>query len=353
MESLNNNLKTANLKGNIMKTARLFAASALALTTQAAFAGPVAEHDTQAFLNALNSGGGKPMEQMRPEEARQVLIGAQASVKTDLSSVEVSNKTITQDGQQVELTVVRPRGAKGQLPVFMFFHGGGWVLGDFPTHARLVRDLVNNSGAAAVFVNYTPSPEARYGVAINQAYAATKWVAAHGKEIKVDGSRLAVAGNSVGGNMAAVVSLMAKQKGEPKIRYQVLLWPVTDASFDTASYQQFENGYFLTRNMMKWFWDNYTTDAAKRNEITASPLRATVDQLKGLPPALVQTAELDVLRDEGEAYARKLDAAGVAVTATRYNGMIHDYGLLNPLAHVPAVQGALLQAGSELKAHLK
>jgi len=336
-----------------MKTAKLLAASILAVATQATFAAPVAEHNTQAFLDALNGSGGKPMEQMSPQEARQVLIGAQASVKTDLSSVEVSNKTITQDGQKIELTVVRPRGAKADVPVFMFFHGGGWVLGDFPTHARLVRDLVNNSGAAAVFVNYTPSPEAHYGVAINQAYAATKWVAAHGKEIKVDGSRLAVAGNSVGGNMAAAVTLMAKDKGEPKIRYQVLLWPVTDASFDTASYQEFDHGYFLTRNMMKWFWDNYTTDAAQRAQVTASPLRASTEQLKGLPPALVQTAELDVLRDEGEAYARKLDAAGVAVTATRYNGMIHDYGLLNPLAHVPAVQGALLQAGTELKTHLK
>jgi len=336
-----------------MKTAKLLAASILAVATQATFAAPVAEHNTQAFLDALNGSGGKPMEQMSPQEARQVLIGAQASVKTDLSSVEVSNKTITQDGQKIELTVVRPRGAKADVPVFMFFHGGGWVLGDFPTHARLVRDLVNNSGAAAVFVNYTPSPEAHYGVAIKQAYAATKWVAAHGKEIKVDGSRLAVAGNSVGGNMAAAVTLMAKDKGEPKIRYQVLLWPVTDASFDTASYQEFDHGYFLTRNMMKWFWDNYTTDAAQRAQVTASPLRASTEQLKGLPPALVQTAELDVLRDEGEAYARKLDAAGVAVTATRYNGMIHDYGLLNPLAHVPAVQGALLQAGTELKTHLK
>jgi len=172
----------------------------------------------------------------------------------------------------------------GDTPVFMFFHGGGWVLGDFQTHARLVRDLVNYSGATAVFVNYTPSPEAGYGVAINQAYAATKWVAARGREIKVDGSHLAVAGNSVGGNMAAVVSLMAKNQGQPKIRHQVLLWPVADANFDTESYNQFANGYFLTTGMMKWFWDNYTTDASKRADITASP--ATAAQLQGLPPAL-------------------------------------------------------------------
>lgn len=334
--------------------AKLLAASLFAIGSHAALAAdPVPERTTQGFLAALNGAGGKPMEQMTPQEARQVLVGAQASVKTDLSSVDVSNRTIVQDGQKVELTIVRPKGAKGTLPAFMFFHGGGWVLGDFPTHARLVRDLVGNSGAAAVFVNYTPSPEAQYGVAINQAYAATKWVAAHGKEINVDGSRLAVAGNSVGGNMAAVVSLMAKDRGEPKIRYQLLLWPVTDANFDTASYRQFENGYFLSRNMMKWFWDNYTTDNAKRSEITASPLRATEAQLKGLPPALIQTAELDVLRDEGEAYGRKLDAAGVDVTVTRYNGMIHDYGLLNALAKVPEVQAALRQAGTELKTHLK
>jgi len=314
---------------------------------------PVPERHVEAFLKALNSGGGKPLEQLSPKDARQVLVGAQASVPTDLSSVEVSNKTVEQDGQKIDLTIMRPRGAKGETPVFMFFHGGGWVLGDFSTHSRLVRDLVNNSGATAVFVNYTPSPEAKYGVAINQAYAATKWVAAHGKEIKVDGKRLAVAGNSVGGNMAAVVSIMAKNEGQPKIRAQILLWPVTDANFETGSYNQFSNGYFLTKGMMKWFWDSYTTDESKRAEITASPLRASAEQLKGLPPALIQTAELDVLRDEGEAYGRKLDAAGVDVTVTRYDGLIHDYGLLNALATVPAVQSAMRQAGNELKAHLK
>jgi len=212
---------------------------------------------------------------------------------------------------------------------------------------------VVGSGAAAVFVNYTPSPEAHYPVAINQAYAATKWVAEHGKEINVDGKRLAVAGNSVGGNMAAVVSLMAKDKGTPAIKFQLLLWPVTDANFETASYNQYAEGHFLSKNMMKWFWDNYTTDAKQRGEIYASPLRATTDQLKGLPPALIQTAGADVLRDEGEAYGRKLDEAGVAVTSVRYNGMIHDFGLLNVVSQVPEVRSAMLQASQELKEHLK
>lgn len=311
------------------------------------------EPTTQSFLQALEAGGGKPLEQLSPQDARAVLVGAQASVKLDLPKADVSEKTITVDGQQIKLTIVRPAGVTKTLPAFMFFHGGGWVLGDFPTHERLVRDLVANSGAVAVFVNYTPSPEAGYGVAINQAYAATKWVAEHGKEIKVDGKRLAVAGNSVGGNMAAVVALMAKEKGGPALRSEVLLWPVTDANFETASYNQFANGYFLTKNMMKWFWDSYTTDAAKRKEITASPLNATPAQLAGLPPTLIQTAENDVLRDEGEAYGRKLQAAGVAVTSVRYNGMIHDFGLLNVLAKVPAVQTAMRQAGEELKFRLK
>ncbi len=333
----------------------LLSGAVLAVAIGNAFAAgsPGVEHHTQAFLQALEAGGGKPLETLSPQDARAVLVGAQASVKVDLSGVSVSEKTIQAGGQSIPLTIVRPEGVKGELPVFMFFHGGGWVLGDYPTHARLIRDLVVNSGAVAVYVGYTPSPEAQYPTAIDQAYAATRWVGEHGKEIQVDSSRLAVAGNSVGGNMAAVVALKAKEAGTPKLSFQLLLWPVTDANLETASYNQFAQGHFLTKPLMKWFWDNYTTDPKQRAERFASPLQATTEQLKGLPPALVQTAEFDVLRDEGEAYARKLDAAGVTVTAVRYNGMIHDYGLLNPLAHIPAVQAALRQAGAELKQHLQ
>ena len=337
-----------------MNTAKtLFAAALLAATATYAGAAslPGVEHQTAGFLKAIE--GGKPIEQMSPQEARAVLVGAQSGGKVTLAPADVSEKTVQLDGKPVKLTIVRPAGAKGILPVFMFFHGGGWVLGDYPTHERLVRDLVAGSGAVAVFVNYTPSPEAGYGVAINEAYAATRWVAEHGAQIGVDGKRLAVAGNSVGGNMAAVISLMAKQKGAPALRSQVLLWPVTDANFDTPSYQQFADGHFLTRNMMTWFWDNYTHDADARREIYASPLQASVEQLTGLPPTLIQTAEFDVLRDEAEAYGRKLDAAGVAVKTVRYNGMIHDFGLLNVLSEVPAVRSALEQAAQELKQRLQ
>jgi acetyl esterase/lipase len=335
-----------------MKSLKTLVAASLTVAAAGAFAAPAApgvEPQTANFLKAIENGPG--LETLSPADARQVLVGAQKGAA--LPKADVSEKTIKVDGQDVKLHIVRPAGSKGTLPAFMFFHGGGWVLGDYPTHERLVRDLVVNSGAAAVFVDYTPSPEAGYGVAIKQAYGATRWVAANGKEIRVDGSRLAVAGNSVGGNMAAVVALMAKDQGQPKLRAQILLWPVTDANFDTGSYKQYAEGHFLTRNAMKWFWDNYTTDAAARKEIYASPLQASVAQLKGLPPALVQTAEFDVLRDEGEAYGRKLAEAGVDVTTTRYNGMIHDFGLLNPLSQVPAVRGSLRQAGAELAYRLK
>ncbi|NDI98907.1 alpha/beta hydrolase [Flavobacterium sp. LaA7.5] len=301
------------------------------------------------FLNVLNTGGGAPLETLKPQDARQILVGAQKSVVVDYSGIEESEKTITQDGYTVTLHIVKPKGAKKDIPVFMFFHGGGWVLGDYPTHKRLVRDLVVASGAAAVFPDYTPSPEAQYPIAINQAYAATKWVAAHGTEIGIDGKNLAVVGNSVGGNMAAVVALMAKDKKGPEIKLQVLLWPVTDADFTRPSYTLYAQERFLTTPLMQWMWNNYLPDVEKRKEIYASPAQASLAQLQGLPPTLIQLAENDILYDEGLAYGRKLDEAGVPTTVTTYNGMIHDYGLLNPIADEPAVKVALLQAAVVIK----
>ncbi len=313
---------------------------------------PLVFTEVQAFLKALNSGNGKPLEQLSVTDARQVLVGAQKSVEVDYSGITESEKVISQNGLKVKVHITKPKGVKPNAPVFIFIHGGGWVLGDYPTHRRLVRDLVVNSGAVAVFPDYSPSPEVQYPVAINEIYAATQWVAEHGHEIGVDGKKLAVVGNSVGGNMSAVIALMAKDKKGPAIKLQVLLWPVTDANFENESYNAFAEGRFLTKNMMKWFWDNYLPDVEKRKEIYASPLQASIEQLKGLPETLVQTAENDVLRDEGEAYARKLNEAGVKVTLTRYNGLIHDYGLLNPIAHVNSIQVATLQAAAVIKSVL-
>jgi acetyl esterase len=312
---------------------------------------PHIDRQVKEFLKVLNAGGA-PLETLSKEAARQVLIGAQASVKVDLSGIEVSQKTINADGQEISLNIVRPEGVTEELPVFIFIHGGGWILGDYPTHERLVRDLVVASGVVAVFVNYTPSPEAQYPIAINQIYSATKWVAENGKDINVDGSRLAVVGNSVGGNMAAVTALQAKAKNGPKISLQVMMWPVTDAGFGWESYKLFGQDRFLTTPLMKWMFDQYTTDAGERAQILVSPLNATLEELKDLPPALIQVAENDILRDQGEAYGRKLNEAGVTVTTVRYNGMIHDFGLLNALATVPSVKSLIIQAAAELKKYL-
>jgi len=325
--------------------------------TKAALAGPVdyttdphLDKEVIEFLKAVN--GGPPLESLPKQDARNVLIGAQAAVPVDLSGIEESEKTITNDGFTVKLNIVRPAGVPGELPVFIFIHGGGWILGDYPTHKRMVRDLVVLSGFAAVFVNYTPSPEAHYPQAIHEIFAATKWVAENGKEIGVDGKNLAVVGNSVGGNMTTVTSLLAKQHGSPRIKLQIMMWPIVDAGFDTESYRLYGKERFLTTSVMKWMYDQYTTDPAQRKEIYASPLHATIDQLKGLPPTLIQVAENDILRDEGEAYGRKLNAAGVPVTCIRYNGTIHDFGLLNGLAEQPSTRSMFVHAAAELKKYL-
>lgn len=313
---------------------------------------PRLSRETKEFLKVLNSGG-VALETLPPLEARQVLVDAQADVQVDLSGIEESEKTITADDYSITLNIVRPEGVKGKLPVFIFIHGGGWVLGDYPTHKRMVRDLVVLSGFTAVFVNYTRTPDAQYPQAINEIYAATKWVAEHGEEIGVDGKKLAVVGNSVGGNMSAVTTLMAKAKGSPEIKLQILMWPIVDANFETNSYQQFGEQRFLTTSLMKWMYDLYIPDPEKRKDIYASPLQATIEQLKGLPPALIQLAENDILHDEGEAYGRKLDEAGVKVTTVSYNGMIHDFGLLNSLAELPPTRSLFIQAAAELKKHLQ
>ncbi len=310
---------------------------------------PVLYPAVQDFLNKLAAQGGPPLYELSPQDAREVLRGLQA-LKIARPPADIEDRVLPVGPQgRVSIRIVRPRGVWQTLPTIMYFHGGGWVLGDQDTHDRLIREIANGTGAAVVFVNYTPSPEAQYPVPVEEAYAATQWVAEHGGEIHVDSSRLAVAGDSVGGNMATVVALLAKERGGPPIRVQVLFYPVTEAGFDTPSYDQFAEGYFLTREAMKWFWDQYAPDPAARREPTASPLLASVDQLHGLPPTLIITDECDVLRDEGEAYARKLIEAGVKVTATRYLGIIHDFVLLNAITDTPAPRDAIARAGHMLR----
>ncbi len=306
----------------------------------------------KAFLRPLNAGG-PAVESLSAQDARNVLMNLQASVKVNLSGIDECEKSITQDGYTVKLTIVRPQGNKRKLPVFIFTHGGGWVLGDYPTHKRLVRDLVVSSGFAAVFVNYTRTPDAQYPRAINEIYAAIKWVAEHGGEINVDGKRIGVVGNSAGGNMTAVTCLKAKVNQGPEIQVAILMWPATNAEFTNESWMLYGQDRFNTASLMKWTWDLYIPDVAKRKEIYASPLQASIEELRGLPPTLIQVAENDILRDEGEAYGRKLADAGVIATTVRYNGVIHDWGMLNGLATIPQTQDLIIQASAELKKYLK
>jgi acetyl esterase len=312
----------------------------------------ILESRTRDFLRELERQGGPSPHELTVEESRRQQSAMQA-IDVPVPVADVDDRSVPGGPTgQVPVRIVRPAGAQGPLAAVLFFHGGGWVVGGKDTHDRLVRAIANGSGAAVILVDYARSPEARYPIALEQCYAATKWAAEHGAELGLDPSRLAVTGDSSGGNLAAAVALLARQRGGPDLSCQVLLLPATDASFDTPSYREFAGGPFLTRELMGWFWDHYAPDKDARRDATASPLRATVEQLRGLPPALVITAENDVLRDEGEAYARKLMAAGVEVTATRYLGTIHAFVLLNALAGTPAARAAVDQTTAFLKTNL-
>lgn len=305
------------------------------------------ESAAQAFVEATSE---PPfLYQLPVAEGRAAVDGVQDD---PIFKPEVDEEWIEVPGGptgDVKVRIVKPLGATGPLPVILYVHGAGWVFGDAHTHDRLVRDLAIGAEAAVVFPEYDRAPEFQYPHQIEQAYAVAQWVTKQGSDKGLDGRRIAVAGDSVGGNMSAALTLLAKQRGDVGFVFQVLFYPVTNADFDTTSYHDFAEGYFLARDGMKWFWDQYTTDPAQRAEITASPLRATTEDLTGLPPALVITAEADVLRDEGEAYAANLRRAGVDVTATRYLGIVHDFVMVNSLHETAAAKAAIAQAVGALR----
>lgn len=281
--------------------------------------------------------------ELGPAGARKVLDDVQAA---PIAKPDVQEKWITVPAEvgDVQVRIVKPVDATGSLPTVLYMHGGGWVLGNAATHDRLVRELAVGANAAVVFVEYDRSPEAQYPVAIEQGYATAQWITQHGATERLDASRLAVAGDSVGGNMTTALTLMAKQRGDVTFIHQSMYYPVTDAGQDTDSYLEFADGPFLTAKGMAWFWDCYLPDETRRSEITASPLRASTDQLSGLPEAFLIVDENDVLRDEGEAYGRKLLEAGVRTTFLRYNGILHDFMMVNPLRETAATTGAVEQA---------
>ena len=298
----------------------------------------VLEPAAQAFADATAN---PPfLYELGPEGARKVLDDVQAA---PVALLDIDERWVNVPCAHggVAVRIVTPPEADGPLPVVLYIHGGGWVLGNAATHDRLVRELAVGAHAAVAFVEYDRSPEAQYPVAIEQAYATAQWITRRGADEGLDATRMAVAGDSVGGDMAAAVAIMSKQRGDVTFIHQSMYYPVTDAAQNTDSYREFANGPFLTAKAMAWFWDCYLPEVALRSEITASPLRASIDELQGLPAALVIVDENDVLRDEGEAYARKLTAAGVATTSLRVNGIIHDFMMLNPVRDTAAATAAI------------
>ena len=313
---------------------------------------PRIDPQVRAFLARIDKDS-SPFWELPQPKPQDILTALQNQTPVDMSGQTTVEKTITQNGHTVKLYIMTPQHITGKPGVLFFIHGGVWIVGNFENHKRLLRDLVVGSGQVGVFVEYTPLPQAKYPTQLEEIYAALEWTAAHAGEFGADGSRIAVAGNSVGGNMSAALTLMTKDRKGPKITFQVLLIPATDASVETDSYHEYGAGRFLTRDFMKYGWDLYAPDDKTRYLPYVSPLRAGNDELNGLPPALVITAENDPLRDEGEAYARKLKEAGVEVTATRYNGMIHDFVALNAIVNVAAVQAALHQASAVIRLALQ
>lgn len=293
------------------------------------------------FVDSLQQSGGKPLYELTPQEARNVLRSVQKS-ETLPAAAQITEISVPLTAKRnMRLLLVKPEHAPENLPLVFYIHGGGWVMGDETTHDRLIRQMANDIPAAVAFPVYIPSPEAQYPQTTNDLFTALQYIAAHAEEYGVNGKFLTVAGDSVGGNMATVMALLAKKNGNnPKISFQLLLYPVTDADFHTASYKEFADGPWLTKKAMEWFWQQYAPDKKSRQEIYASPLRANPEDLSDLPPALIITDENDVLRDEGEAYARKLNTAGVPVGSVRINGTIHDFLVLNALADTEPTQEA-------------
>ncbi|MEV4262111.1 alpha/beta hydrolase [Kribbella sp. NPDC049584] len=310
------------------------------------------ERRVREFLTELNKNP-DPFWLLPGDQVRATLSGLQATVPVDLGGVDVTEQDIEIDGVRTKLYIQRPSGVDGPLPVVLFLHGGVWIAGDFDNHQRLTHDLVTATGYAVVFVEYTPIPDAVFPTQLEECYAALQWIAREGSSAGLDASRLAVAGNSVGGNLSAALTMYARDHDGPQIKVQLLLYPATDARFDTESYQEFADGRFLALDFMKFGWDVYAPDEATRRNPYAAPLQARPDQLRGLPPAVIHTSGNDVLRDEGQAYGHKLDEAGVDVVSVMYVGQIHDMALLNPIHDLPSVRAEFRHAAADLAHYLE
>lgn len=301
------------------------------------------EATTAALLAAAAEAGAPPLSDLSPAQAREMYRMMQPPAD-DITVGKVENRRIPGPAGDIPIRIYHPEGS-GPFPIHLHYHGGGWVIGDLDTHDADCREVCRRAGVIVIAVDYRLAPEHPYPAAVEDCFAAAQWAAANAAAIGGHGGPVSVGGDSAGGNLAAVVSRLARDAGAPEINFQLLIYPVTDAAMDTASYTENSDGYMLTRQSMNWFWESYCSDPARRLEPDASPLRAA--DLAGLPPAHVMTAEFDPLRDEGEAYARRLQEAGVAVTCERYDGLIH--GFFSQARMVPAAQPALDAAAKVLR----
>lgn len=302
---------------------------------------PHLSKEMKEFLNELSQRNEQPLYEMAPEQARDFLSSIQQESKHEISAEVEDTIVMTPEMDNVDVRIVRPKNKDNEvLPAILYIHGGGWVMGGKDTHDYLIKKLSLCSNAAVIFPDYELSPEARYPKAIDQCYSVLKYISNHPDEFNIDSDKIIVAGDSAGANMAAAIALRAKLENGPKIYYQMLLYPVTSAKMNTKSYSDFKDGPWLSKKSMEWFWDMYAPEKERREEIYASVLNASLDELSGLPAALILTNQNDVLRDEGELYAQKLMDAGVKVASVRINGVIHDSMMLNAINLDTSVQAA-------------
>ena len=306
-------------------------------------------NDVKTFLEEIEEREDKPLYEMTPEEARDFLLSVQRKNYVNIDA-EVTDKTISSSkAEKIDIRTIKPKTKTGKLPAIIYAHGGGWVMGDKEAYDMLIKRLANESECCVIFADYKKSPEHTYPSALNEICGVLEYVTKYPDEFNIDINKIALAGDSAGGNLAAACALKTNYEGGPKIKALALLYPVTDASMNTKSYEEFKNGPWLSKKSMEFFWESYVPDKKRREETYASLLNASTDELKNLPQTLILTVENDVLRDEGEAYADRLMQAGVPVIAVRYKGTIHDFMMLDGVADTCPAKAAVAQMIDVLK----
>ncbi len=294
----------------------------------------------QSFINYIESKNSKPLNEITPDDARKFLYELQQEFYTPIDAYSEDITIFSTTSGDIDVRIIRPKDTLNEkLPVIIYCHGGGWVMGDADTYDMTIRKIANYTKAAVAFVNYPRSPEFQYPDALNQIYATIKYFSEYGSDNNIDSNKIAIAGDSAGANMAIAAAIKAKIENGPKLLFQALVYPVADNDMNTESYKQFKDGPWLTKKSMEYFWDCYKPKKEiKENDILISPLKAEDKDLEGLPPTLIITAENDVLRDEGEELARKLINANVDTACVRINNTIHDFLLLNALSESKATK---------------